>query len=81
MQNGLEINKFSEDRCEQRSVQMLQALFNKKDLTVKEIPHLFHWMNFPHVVDQSEISTDGHPKKGDFLPLFLFQDECGLVAV
>ena len=45
---------------------MLQALFNKKDLTVKETPHLFHWMNFPHVVDQSEIATDGHPKKGDF---------------
>lgn len=60
--------QISEDRCEQRSVQMLQALFNKKDLTVKETPHLFHWINFPHVVDQSEISTDGHPKKGDFLP-------------
>lgn len=56
------------DRCEQRSITMLQALFNKKDQPLNAMPHLFHWMNFLHVVNQAEIGTDGHPNKGDFLP-------------
>lgn len=60
--------KITEDRCEERSIHMLQTLFNKKDQPVTEMPHLFHWMNFLHVVNQSEIAADGHPKKGGFLP-------------
>lgn len=60
--------QISEDRCEERSIHMLQALFNKKDQPVNEMPHLFHWANFLPVVNQSEIAADGHPKKGDFLP-------------
>lgn len=60
--------QISEDRCDQRSIQMLQALLNQKNQPIQEVPHLFHWMNFPHVVNQSEIGSDGHPQKGDFLP-------------
>jgi hypothetical protein len=32
------------------------------------LPHLWRWIFFRPVVRQSQIATDGHPAKGDFLP-------------
>ncbi len=71
MQNFVEWignKQINQDRCEQRAIQMLQALFNHKEQAINELPHLFHWMNFPHVVNQADLGADGHPKKGGFLP-------------
>ncbi|MGX7000119.1 FAS1-like dehydratase domain-containing protein [Caballeronia sp. KNU42] len=32
------------------------------------LPPLWHWALFPHIVSQSNIGSDGHPKRGGFLP-------------
>ncbi|WP_031356766.1 FAS1-like dehydratase domain-containing protein [Caballeronia sordidicola] len=32
------------------------------------LPLLWHWALFPHIVSQSNIGSDGHPKRGGFLP-------------
>ncbi|GAB2485638.1 MaoC family dehydratase N-terminal domain-containing protein [Comamonas humi] len=33
-----------------------------------ELPPLWHWMNFAHVVRQGQLGADGHPARGGFLP-------------
>jgi 3-methylfumaryl-CoA hydratase len=33
-----------------------------------ELPPLWHWLYFLPTVRQSEVGTDGHPKRGGFLP-------------
>lgn len=32
------------------------------------LPPLWHWALFPHIVSQSQVGSDGHPKRGGFLP-------------
>jgi 3-methylfumaryl-CoA hydratase len=32
------------------------------------LPPLWHWALFPHIVSQSQVGADGHPKRGGFLP-------------
>ena len=32
------------------------------------LPALWHWALFPHIVSQSQVGSDGHPKRGGFLP-------------
>lgn len=36
--------------------------------TGQSLPPLWHWALFPHIVQQSHVGMDGHPKRGGFLP-------------
>ena len=42
--------------------------YEKAPWKADELPPLGHWFYFLPVVRQSEIDTDGHPKRGGFLP-------------
>lgn len=42
---------------------MMQAL-----LSSRELPLLYHWLYFLPIVNQAELASDGHAKKGEFLP-------------
>lgn len=33
-----------------------------------QLPHLIHWLHFLPVAPQSSLDTDGHPRRGGFLP-------------
>lgn len=51
-----------------RTIQMLQALLNQKDNMINHLPDLSHWLYFLPIFNQQELSDDGHPRKGGFLP-------------
>jgi 3-methylfumaryl-CoA hydratase len=60
--------EISHDVVTARPIAMMQALLNESNKTVNILPHLYHWFYFLPLVDSKEISEDGHPLKGSFLP-------------
>lgn len=56
------------DYSNQRPIEMLKALLNEKNKEVVNLPHLSHWLYFLPIFNQDELSDDGHPRKGGFLP-------------
>ena len=53
------------------AVDRLKALLDlptSKSSNADELPPLCHWLNFQPRARQSEIGSDGHPKRGGFLP-------------
>lgn len=61
-----------EDIVANKQAKMMQALLNQSTKTLTELPLLYHWLYFLPIVDQAELGTDGHPKKGGFLPQIPF---------
>jgi 3-methylfumaryl-CoA hydratase len=53
-----------------RLAQQLAATLGLEDLPRIgcALPPLWHWALFPHIVSQSQVDSDGHPKRGGFLP-------------
>lgn len=52
-------------------ISSMAATLDKQSMAVvegMEIPPLWHWLYFLPAAMQSELSIDGHPRKGDFLP-------------
>lgn len=45
-----------------------EAIFGRMDAEVGSLPPLAHWMLFPAIVPQDQIGSDGHPRRGGFLP-------------
>lgn len=56
------------DFCNPRQVAMLDAILNQDRDSPDTLPHLYHWCYFLPIHHQDELSSDGHPKKGGFLP-------------
>ncbi|PVZ78582.1 hypothetical protein C9426_34480 [Serratia sp. S1B] len=56
------------DVCNDKPIQMMQAILNQYGQPIDHLPLLFHWLYFLPVVNQSELAEDGHPHKGNFLP-------------
>lgn len=59
------------DRIDPTPVLAMARTLDDRDFTVRAgdpLPELWHWLYFLPMVAQSEIGTDGHPKKGGFLP-------------
>jgi 3-methylfumaryl-CoA hydratase len=59
------------DRIDQRVAQALAATLDRDPETLEEgaeLPPLWHWVYFTPNARASEIGTDGHPKRGGFLP-------------
>lgn len=60
-----------EDRIYTTPVKALALTLNYKDFPVAEgnpLPELWYWLFFLPMAPMSEIGTDGHPKRGGFLP-------------
>ncbi|MGF6767978.1 3-methylfumaryl-CoA hydratase [Paraburkholderia sp. GAS199] len=53
-----------------RLAKQLAASLDYEDVvqTGWPLPPLWHWALFPHIVPQSQVGADGHPKRGGFLP-------------
>ena len=53
-----------------RLAQQLAATLDYEDVphAGSPLPPLWHWALFPHIVSQSQVGADGHPKRGGFLP-------------
>jgi 3-methylfumaryl-CoA hydratase len=53
-----------------RLAQQLAATLNYEDVprAGSPLPPLWHWALFPHIVSHSQVGSDGHPKRGGFLP-------------
>jgi 3-methylfumaryl-CoA hydratase len=52
-------------------VKALALTLNDSNLEVREgahLPEIWHWLYFLPMVARSEIGSDGHPKRGGFLP-------------
>lgn len=60
--------EISKDFVNSRPIEMLKALLNEKNKEVVDLPHLSHWLYFLPIFNQDELSDDGHPRKGEFLP-------------
>ena len=56
------------DVCNDKPINMMQAILNQYGQPIDELPSLFHWLYFLPVTNQAELAADGHPQKGDFLP-------------
>ena len=60
------------DQVSAHAVGALSATLDRDDdlqpAAGTELPPLWHWMNFAHVVRQSQLGADGHPARGGFLP-------------
>ncbi|UXJ50175.1 acyl-CoA dehydrogenase [Pseudomonas citronellolis] len=59
------------DRMTSTPLNALAATLDREErgyLAGAEVPALWHWLYFLPVVRQSEISGDGHPRRGGFLP-------------
>ena len=55
-------------------VHRLAATLDRDDPMPKHgdvLPYGWHQMLFPRVARHSQLGTDGHPERGDFLPLFV----------
>ena len=60
-----------DDRLDLRIVQALAATFDHDPASIKPgdaLPPLWHWVYFTPQARASEIGTDGHPRRGGFLP-------------
>ena len=60
-----------DDTATAAPVAMLSALLDRDDLPPavgEAIPPLAHWLHFLPVHRQSEVGTDGHARRGEFLP-------------
>jgi 3-methylfumaryl-CoA hydratase len=53
-----------------RLAQQLAATLDYEDVPRNgaPLPPLWHWAFFPHIVAQTQVGSDGHPKRGGFLP-------------
>ncbi|MFO1433729.1 MAG: MaoC family dehydratase N-terminal domain-containing protein [Candidatus Competibacteraceae bacterium] len=52
-------------------IKALALTLNYKDFEVKEgnvLPEIWYWLYFLPIVSMAEVGTDGHPKRGGFLP-------------
>jgi 3-methylfumaryl-CoA hydratase len=61
----------TEEVIQHGPVEMLSALFDDGIPTVSpgdELPPLWHWVALPRWPASTEIGTDGHPRRGSFLP-------------
>jgi 3-methylfumaryl-CoA hydratase len=60
----------SMDRVTEAPVRLMQATLDAADPDVlpSELPPLWHWLYFLPGERQSNIGTDGHPRRGGFLP-------------
>lgn len=59
------------DRVDAARVVQLGATLDREDVHARngdELPPLWHWMFFTPVAPASQLSPDGHPKRGGFLP-------------
>ena len=61
----------AEDIVTIAAVRALRATFDYEELTVREgdpLPPAWHWMFTNAVVPHSQLASDGHPRRGEFLP-------------
>jgi 3-methylfumaryl-CoA hydratase len=59
------------DRVTATPLAALAAMLDRDDAPPAagtDVPPLWHWLYFTPLARQSEIGTDGHPKRGGFLP-------------
>jgi 3-methylfumaryl-CoA hydratase len=61
----------TEDVADESKVARMYATLNAEspeNLSHQELPNLWHWMYFSPIVPFSDLGSDGHPKRGNFLP-------------
>ncbi len=61
----------TEDVADESKVARMYATLNAEspeNLSDQEMPNLWHWMFFSPSVPFSDLGSDGHPKRGNFLP-------------
>lgn len=56
------------DVCNDKPIKMMQAIFNQYGQPIDSLPLLYHWLYFLPIANQENVSEDGHPAKGGFLP-------------
>jgi 3-methylfumaryl-CoA hydratase len=64
-------NETREDAIDARPIALLSATLDRDDPPPRAgdiVPPLWHWLYFLPVYRQSEVGTDGHAKRGGFLP-------------
>jgi 3-methylfumaryl-CoA hydratase len=60
-----------EDRVAAVPIEALSATLDRDDPTPRPgdaLPPLWHWLYFLPLIRQSELGSDGHPRRGGFLP-------------
>jgi 3-methylfumaryl-CoA hydratase len=71
LQNWVGKKEETKDRIYTTPIKALALTLNYKEFPVEEgdpLPEIWYWLYFLPMVPMSEVGTDGHPKRGGFLP-------------